>query len=341
MVFSTSLSAATTQPAGDLVSAATAGTKLPHDQAGRLEAALRSAPNDAEQHATLLGLYSLRPADDAGRRLPHVLWTIENRATDPIAGSGYCRIDPEIDPAGYAQGRRLWLQIEAKAPDDLDVLRNASAFMSAEDDVEAERMLAHAAELRPKEGEWPERLALVYERRALRQRKSHEDRQKSAWNALGQRQRAYLLTHEASHRFGIFVEMPRDAVRAGDYLQAKKLAQQALQMSTMVRDDPAYGAAVNVANIVLGRVALNTGDVDSANAYLQAAGQAPASPVLASIGPDMSLAKELLKRGQRKTVRDYLDACLRLWPGGATRVRAWIATVDAGETPDFGTQALE
>jgi hypothetical protein len=55
----------------------------------------------------------------------------------------------------------------------------------------------------------------------------------------------------------------------------------------------------------------------------------------------MSLAAELLARGQRRTVRDYLAACAKTWKSGSARLHAWIDTVDAGGTPDFGGQALE
>jgi hypothetical protein len=335
------VAASETRPSADLMQAAFDGSKWARDEAQRVEASLRQNSDDATARAKLLGFYSLRTAEDAARRLPHVLWMIQNHPTDPIAGSTYCRIDPDIDPGGFAQVRSIWQKNETKWPDDPLVLRNAAIFIAGVDDDEAERILSHGAELQPKQAEWSERLAAVYERKALRPGLPRADREKATWNALGQRERAYLLTHDASHRFQIFLEMPRDAVRAGDFLQAKKLAQQSLQMAVMLHDDPEYGTAVHVANNVLGRVALHTGDVDTANSFLLAAGKVPGSASLANAGPDMSLAKELLKRGQRRTVREYMDACERLWTSGGTRMRAWIATVDAGDVPDFGTQALE
>src|SRR4051794_23536047 len=99
------LLSATTAPSGELVLSAQTGTRMSREEARQLEQALRdagAAPDGAaQQRAKLLGLYSLRPAEDAARRLPLVLWMIQNRPTDAFAGSAFCRIDPEVDGAGY------------------------------------------------------------------------------------------------------------------------------------------------------------------------------------------------------------------------------------------------
>ena len=48
----------------------------------------------------------------------------------------------------------------------------------------------------------------------------------------------------------------------------------------------------------------------------------------------MSLAPELLDRGEFEVVGAYLDLCSEFWDDD--RLDAWRATVAAGETPDFG-----
>ena len=50
----------------------------------------------------------------------------------------------------------------------------------------------------------------------------------------------------------------------------------------------------------------------------------------------MTLAKELLEKGERETVIAYLQACAKFWKMGRDEVQNWIATIKGGGTPDFG-----
>ena len=55
------------------------------------------------------------------------------------------------------------------------------------------------------------------------------------------------------------------------------------------------------ANFVLGRLALLDGQIRSAEQYLLAAGRTSGDGVLRSYGPNMSLALELLKHGDKQS----------------------------------------
>lgn len=70
---------------------------------------------------------------------------------------------------------------------------------------------------------------------------------------------------------------------------------------------PDYGNIIHNANQVLGRCALLEGKLEDAKAYLLKAGATPGSPQLDSFGPRMSLARELLEKGEKETVLRYLD----------------------------------
>jgi hypothetical protein len=62
------------------------------------------------------------------------------------------------------------------------------------------------------------------------------------------------------------------------------------------------GDAVHQGNIVLGRLALRSGEVEEAKRYLLLAGKTPGSTSLASQGPSMALARNLLERGESAAV---------------------------------------
>jgi hypothetical protein len=96
------------------------------------------------------------------------------------------------------------------------------------------------------------------------------------------------------------------------------------------------GSATHVGNLVLGRLALQGGDVGKAREHLLAAGRVSGSPVLKSFGPNMLLAKELVERGERETVVEYFHLCGKFWEHEGGKLGRWEAVVKQGGTPDFG-----
>jgi hypothetical protein len=102
------------------------------------------------------------------------------------------------------------------------------------------------------------------------------------------------------------------AMGAGDYNKAKLLANELLvnNVDTLSFD---YGNKIHNANTLLGRVALMEDDVEQAKAYLIKSGEGPTSPQLSSFGPSYILARELLERGEKNIVLDYLDLVYILW----------------------------
>jgi hypothetical protein len=79
--------------------------------------------------------------------------------------------------------------------------------------------------------------------------------------------------------------------------------------------------------------------VKAAAAQLIASGKTPGSPQLNSFGPGMSLALDLLRKGERAVVIDYLDLCAKFWSLGRSKIPAWKTQIEKGETPDFGSNA--
>ena len=69
---------------------------------------------------------------------------------------------------------------------------------------------------------------------------------------------------------------------------------------------------------------------------LLASGRTKGSPTLDSFGPNMSLAKDLLERGEREVVLEYFKLCSAFWKRGADRLDAWTAEIKQGQIPDFG-----
>jgi hypothetical protein len=77
------------------------------------------------------------------------------------------------------------------------------------------------------------------------------------------------------------------------------------------------------------------GRLDDAKRCLIEAGKTPGSPQLDSFGPDMGLAQDLLERGERETVLEYLKLCRRFWDGHGYLLDRWSQEIKAGKTPDL------
>jgi hypothetical protein len=103
------------------------------------------------------------------------------------------------------------------------------------------------------------------------------------------------------------------------------------------RGDPekANGDVVHDGHLVLGRIVLDEGRTEEAKRHLLAAGKSRGSPVLDTFGPNMSLAKELLEKGEQETVLQYFEFCRVFW-GHRDTLDVWIKDIHAGRIPEFG-----
>ena len=117
--------------------------------------------------------------------------------------------------------------------------------------------------------------------------------------------------------------------------QARSAAERALVLADLYKSNWNYGNAIHGSNIILGIIALNSGDTDSARRHLIKAGTTPGSPQLGSFGPNMSLAKRLLEIGEFGVVSDYLEQCESFWEHGSEWLRIWKLKVKKQQVPHF------
>ena len=58
-----------------------------------------------------------------------------------------------------------------------------------------------------------------------------------------------------------------------------------------------------------------------------------------SFGPNMSLAKDLLEKGERETVLNYFELCRKFWNMDYGKLDEWSREVKAGRIPQFGAKS--
>ena len=141
----------------------------------------------------------------------------------------------------------------------------------------------------------------------------------------------------------------RAALHAGDTKAATKHASELLKKNTD-KTSWNFGNVVYEANQILGLAALREGRVAAAKQYLIAAGRTPGSPQLNSFGPEMTLAQELLNRGEKQVVLDFLDLVAKFWATPkpntqrrflglykqhAAKIQHWKKEIRAGKKPSL------
>jgi hypothetical protein len=137
-------------------------------------------------------------------------------------------------------------------------------------------------------------------------------------------------------RFYALNDAAKESFVLGKVEDARRHASDLLALAPRFPNDWNYGNAVHDGNLVMGRIAVSEGRLEDARRHLLEAGKSPGSPQMNSFGPNMSLAKDLLEKGETEIVLEYFDLCRRFWRIGTERLDQWSRDVKAGNMPDFG-----
>lgn len=141
-------------------------------------------------------------------------------------------------------------------------------------------------------------------------------------------------------RFYALDAAAKESLEVGKIEDARKYATELLALAPTFRGNWNYGNAIQDGNLVLGRIAVREGRIEEAKQYLLAAGKSPGSPQMDSFGPNMSLAKDLLEKGERETVLQYFELCRKFWEMDRGRLDDWSQVVKADKIPDFGANLV-
>ena len=104
--------------------------------------------------------------------------------------------------------------------------------------------------------------------------------------------------------------------------------------------DPENGYAVYAGNLILSQAALDKNNNAAAGKYLLQAATSLGVREVADNGPDMTVARVLIERGDKDTVIEYLRRCRNLWPKGAPLLDRWQTQIRNGRTPNFNNRTI-
>jgi tetratricopeptide (TPR) repeat protein len=206
------------------------------------------------------------------------------------------------------QARRLLVRLGVVVPSDLEThLARARSYLDLNLVDDAKRALAAAKHMAP------ESLDVAALEREVSRRPPNDEQQEF-----------YDLKARIEGAF-----------QAGDLVAVERLAIRFLELAPKFPANWNYGNAIHFAHLALGRLALMRGDLDAAVASLLRAGDTPGSPQLNSFGPNMRLARDLLRAGKVDEVIEYLARCAVFWEMGQEQLDAWTEAIRRGEVPDF------
>jgi tetratricopeptide (TPR) repeat protein len=308
------------------------GGELSAKQAESLEKTIAGNPDDVDGRVKLLGYYSRKQYQDSTARKnleEHVLWLIRNAPESDVFRTGYATLDATMSRDAYAQGKEAWIAQLDSDPENLAVLEHASDFFQQHDRELAIETLQKGRVLDPDEPKWPAALGQIYSLDMIT--RSRKAKTEAAVRALEQFEIAYELSTEMG-RDVLRANLAKTALVANRPGKAKKYAEEMLSNNAAGWN---YGNNIHAGNSILGRLALADGDVEKAKAYLLKAGATPGSPQLNSFGPDMTLAQELLRKGETEVVLEYFDLCAKFWEMGRDNLDEWTMAIENGKTPSL------
>lgn len=174
------------------------------------------------------------------------------------------------------------------------------------------------------------------------------------WVALGlarsgpmtSRQRLNRAVHELQEakneeqRFYALGDAAKESFAVGKVEDARKYAEELMRVLPQYHGNWNYGNAIQDAHLVLGRIAVREGRIEDAKRHLIEAGKSPGSPQMDTFGPNMSLAQDLLEKGERNVVLEYLSLCRKFWEMDQDRLDRWSQEVKIGKIPDFGANLV-
>lgn len=325
------------------------GAEISREVAQQLETEVAGAPDELALRILLLGYYFLnrRESDLATQsRQQHILWMIRNDPELSITGGPYAYLIQPGDEEAYAIAKKIWLKHLSSQPSNTRILRNAVRFFLLRDRKISEDLLDRASALEPNSYEWHDQLAMLYSLDSRRESSTSLIRRERAFREHQIAAQLELASDgggtgddQAFRRILRLIALAKSAFDSKQFDEADKYATELLER--IVPFDASQhtfpiGNAIHHGNLVLGRLALQSGDVNLAKEYLLAAGRTPGSPQLDSFGPNMMLAKELLERNEKAIVLEYFALCERFWKRHSETLVEWAHEVQAGRIPDFG-----
>ncbi len=302
----------------------------------QMEKTLRTDPNNLLLRLKLLGYYHNQTPYSKETRLArkrHIVWMIQHYPGAVYTRYPFCQVSSIREPETLTACKSAWQQQIARHPTDASVLRNAAAFIDHSDPDTADHLREIAAKIETRR----DPTVIAYFRYFTLASQTGEQRAATAREVLKAYGKELSKAREVPYRIQIIRNMAECAYISDQFAVATTCANELLKLSTKTTAEAGPYAFYN-GKIMLGRIALHAGNIQKAEAYLHEATNPPVKAKQVAI--TMSLARELLERGEQQVVLDFLEEIRSQWSKGDFIIDLWIKQIKQGKTPDLGTWDL-
>ena len=303
----------------DWIALASEGARLSSTEATQLESLLAAGREDLDTRAKLIGYNLFRSDRHEARLHEHILWLISHHPESELLR--VCDISRSKHPDVYDQAHALWQRVLEQRPCDMLVWRQAFEFHFRFDRDFCDLIVDQILAVQPDSVYWHARRGALYA--------FHQCERPDVAVGIRAYRRACEMARPGEQRFDCLIALARLCLEVDPELAEKSVISAGQEHVRRV-DARTYG--MHHGNITLGRLCLRRGNVEHAKIYLAwAARLRGRSSVLASFGPDLQLASELLEVGERSAVIEYLKACEQIAPMNLPIYSEWRHKLESGK----------
>lgn len=312
-----------------------AGRQLSPGEARKFAYRFRQDNSDLRSLFFLLGYYSnLRCGSVSAEkaRCKIILWIIENQPFHPVCRR-WCRLAdiPAPDQKVLRKAEELWLKQIERFSNNAQVLTNAGWFFYwSRQKEKAESLLLQAIDVEPENPAWHLELASYFN--LERMLATFGKKRTFARRALSELELA--SKYESSGRVSTCTyrleRLAWYAYQAGENKKAAGYANSILGVNADESDNGKSPGSVHQAFLVLGSIAFDRGDMREATKHLIASVTVPIKNDYEHLFPDMSLARRLLRKGERTAVLEFLEKSLEVcsdYGDEKQKRRGWIEAI--------------
>ncbi|HEX8369806.1 MAG TPA: hypothetical protein VF604_14765 [Pyrinomonadaceae bacterium] len=290
----------------------------------------RQTPEDVEIRIELIEYYDRQESAAAKKAAQaHRLWLVRHRPEKMYYRElGWWVNAEDLKNPDYIALKDEWLkQINLKKTNE-KIRLSAAQFLSQLDAPLAEKLLREGQQINPNLYEYSERLIGIYEDRVAGAVSDYESAEVNGKEAdidaalrkvLAEGEKALSIISKdegrakSSDHFELLVKVAGAALDLNDLKKARAFAEFILN-EIKNESDPWRDTekAIYYGNTLLGRVALREGNTAKAGEHLLASLTFPEENDFEIKDPELDLAAELLARGEKQTVLNYLARAEKL-----------------------------
>jgi hypothetical protein len=309
---------------------------LTEETVADLEQQLLDDPDNLDLHIMLIGAYSKYVAKNIDLKKPHISWLIAKFPDSQIIEDliSYLFLDKETNAQDFEDFKEQWLEVVEAHPDDTRILFNASLLLGADDGALAEEFLTRAQSI---EGDNPKFAERLYEMNAFHVHQTRGQQRifcaREALNQIGIMEAIARSSDEEP--FSKLRDLRRRAwfsLESGELDTCARLAKEMVELAVAEKIEDKY---LYLQEVLKGRLALRVGEKTLAVSHLNNLLKMEPFRHFRPDYPHLTLAAELLKNGEKKSVIAFITALgAQALPAEDKALLERFATAaDAGDKP--------